>query len=162
MSPMTSKNVQNVAENGTKVNYFQSPRFLFIIGHWSMNQTYYCETRFWKSHDVLCWQVMDSPGMFTNNIGYKSVVRVFIDRVLTRSASPSWPSPLTQTITHHFHINTPSRHLSSQYCEPELETLASTFTRLARHETQNSCIVCWRFCLRLVIEEILWMEVSGV
>ena len=28
--------------------------------------------------------------------------------------------------------------------------------------SQNSCIVCWRFCLRLVIEEILWMEVSGV
>ena len=162
MSPMTSKNVQNVAENGTKVNYFQSPRFLFIIGHWSMNQTYYCETRFWDSHDVLCWQVMDSPGMFTNNIGYK----VLSGSSLTGSDKVRL-SLLTLTLDSDH--NPPFSHQYPISASEQLILRAWTwdpciyFYKISTAwNSQNSCIVCWRFCLRLVIEEILWMEVSGV
>ena len=91
--PHDEQKCWNVAENGTKVNYFQSPRFLFIIGHWSMNQTYYCETRFPDSHDVLSWQVMDSPGMFTNNIGYKVLSESSLTGFLQGPPLPPDPHP---------------------------------------------------------------------
>ena len=133
---------------------------LMAIEAWISNN---CGTRFSSAHGVLSgwtvWVWWTARGCFPMlNIKVLSKLSVGVSQLTGFWRGPTliWPSPLTLAITHHFHINTPSRHpiLRAWTWDPCIY-----FYKISTAwNSQNSCIVCWRFCLRLVIEEILSME----